>query len=83
MALELTFWGIVGVGVGALYFTSTPTDFIPLFTLIFLLRFITFMIRVEERLDAIIQVCLEEDEEYEDDAIFHPPYDLDLPEDVD
>jgi len=80
MALELTFWGILGVGVGALYFTSTPANLTPLFTLIFLLRFITFMIRVEERLDAIIQVYLEEDE---DDAIFHPPYDLDLPEDVD
>ena len=80
MALELIFWGIVGVGGSALYFTSTPANLTPLFTLIFLLRFIAFMIRVEERLDAIIQVYLEEDE---DDDIFHPPYDLDLPEDVD
>lgn len=75
MALEQVFWGIIGVGGGALDQLFTPGNYIPFLITILSIRLLIFTFKIEERLDELIELIIEDAEE-ENGTPYHPPYDI-------
>ena len=84
--MQRVFWWGIGLGVCAaslirVYDDSviSPAYFLGIFATICLLRITNAVCSVDDKLEDVIGILLEEEE----DEIYHPPYEIELPEDED
>jgi hypothetical protein len=85
--LERVFWGIGGLGACATLLLLLITkneryDSVSLLSVLIVFvitRYMMIMSDINQKMYEIIDILLEEEE---DDQIFHPPYDIELPEDA-
>lgn len=70
--MERTFWVLMGLGVCATSLTVPIEDTLEIFYLFFAIRVIFLGIGIRNRLEELIEIVEEEEEQ----GIYHEPYDI-------